>query len=96
MRRYGDDVLALDYVLAGFARTWTLPAWTGQWRAPMNKQLSHIAYARVREPKGWDHRMHIRILLEEFRKAWSTFQEAVIDRDFRAEYDRQFARWSIQ
>jgi len=47
--RKDDDILALDYLPAGTPRTWYLPTWEG-WRPHMNKQLTHIAYARVTAP----------------------------------------------
>ena len=91
--RYKDDVLALDYVPAGAptARTWSLPTWSLEWRGQMNKQLTHIAYERVRHPKEWDHRKWNQKLEKEFRDAWKLFLDAVIDTDFKAEFDKQIA-----
>ena len=91
--RCKDDVLALNYVPAGAptARTWSLATWTQEWRGQMNKQLTHIAYDRVRHTKEWDHRKWNQQLEREFRDAWKLFLDAVIDVDFKAEYDRQIA-----
>jgi hypothetical protein len=89
IRRYGDDVLALDYIVAGGTRTWDMPTWRSQWRSSMNKQLSHIAYERVRKPQRWDHEAYVSALLAEFRSAWTAFQGGVGDADFRDEFTHQ-------
>jgi hypothetical protein len=89
VRRYGDEIVALDYLPMQSSRSWSLPTWEKTWRAPMNKQLTHLAYARVREPQEWDHRKWVPLLETEFRGAWRTFWEAVTDAEFLAEYERQ-------
>lgn len=91
--RYKDDVLALDYVPVGSTRTWSLATWTQEWRNTMNKQLTHIAYERVRQPKEWVHWKWVPTLEGEFRDAWKIFWAAVIDADFKAEYDRLIAMY---
>src|SRR5579863_1641175 len=89
--RYKDDVIASDYLPGGTARTWALNTWTVEWRERMNKQLTHIAYDRVRAPKEWNHARWVPTLESEFRSAWKLFWDAVTDADFKAEYDRQVA-----
>ncbi len=91
VRRYGDDVLALDYIPPGSTRTWDLPTWTTRWRSAMNKQLNHIAYKRVRNPQQWNHLTYVPLLLAEFRAAWGAFQSAVGDSDLHNEYANQLA-----
>ena len=87
-RRYGDDVLALDYLPTGLREP--EPAYLAKaWRRPMNKQLTHIAYERVRRPQPWDHRKWIPPLEAEFRNAWRNFLGAVTNAAFKAEYERQ-------
>lgn len=88
-RQYGDDVLAVDFLPVGRIPTWSLPTWVNVWRRPMNKQLTHIAYERVRQPQSWDHRQWVSRLEAEFRNAWKDFWGAVTDADFKAEYERQ-------
>jgi hypothetical protein len=89
--RVKDDVLALDYLAVGSTRTWGLVTWSQEWRSTMNKQLTHITYERVRQPKIWDHRKWTPKLEREFRDAWKMFWDAVIDTDFKAEYDKQIS-----
>jgi hypothetical protein len=81
-----DDVLALDYLPVSAARTWELPAWTAEWRAATNKQLAHIAYSRDKE---WVHLKWVPLLEEEFRQAWRKFRKAIIDPDYKKEFDQQ-------
>jgi hypothetical protein len=81
-----DDVLALDYLPADTARTWELPVWTAEWRVAMNKQLAHIAYSRDKE---WVHLRWVPLLEEEFRQAWRNFRKAIIDPDYKKEFDQQ-------
>lgn len=81
-----DDVLALDYLPVSAPRTWELPIWTAEWREAMNKQLAHIAYSRDKE---WVHFKWVPQLEEEFRKAWRNFRNAIIDPDYKKEFDQQ-------
>ena len=90
-RRYGDEILALDFLPIQSSRSWNLPTWEDEWRALMNKQLTHIAYARVRKPHPWDHGKWVPRLEAEFREAWKTFRGTVADPEFSEEFDRQVA-----
>lgn len=89
IRRYGDEIIALDYLPMGTVRAWSLRTWEDTWRKPMNKQLTHIAYARIRQPKPWDHRKWVPRLEAEFREAWNGFWTTVSDAEFVGEYRRQ-------
>ena len=84
--REKDNVLATDYLPEGKDRTWSLPIWDGQWRAPMNKQLAHIALDRS---KVWDHQKWVPLLEKEFRDAWRKFRKAIVDEEFKREFERQ-------
>lgn len=88
-RKYGDEVIALDYLPVRSPRLWRLPIWESTWRAPMNRQLTHITYTRVRDPQAWDHRKWVPKLEAEFRDAWKSFWGTVTDREFLEEYRRQ-------
>jgi hypothetical protein len=90
--RSKDDVLALDYLPAGSKRVWDLPTWQQEWRTHMNKQLTHVAYARVIAPREWNHLKWNPKLLNEFRVAWKAFLAAVTDKDFDDEFERQIDR----
>jgi hypothetical protein len=89
--RYGQeqpDILALDYLPAGAVREWELPIWKGEWRDAMNKQLAHISYSRDKE---WNHRIWVPQLEREFREAWLKFRNAVVDSEYKKEFDKQLA-----
>jgi hypothetical protein len=94
--RYDDDVLALDYLPARSALTWDLPTWTSVWRKQMNKQLTHVAYARVLTPLEWDHTKWYPPLHQEFVAAWDKFQTAITDHDFKNEFERRKGSLAIQ
>jgi hypothetical protein len=81
-----DDVLALDYLPTDQTRGWSLPIWTAEWRDPMDKQLAHITYSRDKE---WDHRTWVPKLELEFRNAWWSFCQAIVDDGYKREFDRQ-------
>ncbi|MBK5291497.1 MAG: hypothetical protein JJE04_07475 [Acidobacteriia bacterium] len=68
------DILALDYLPSGFVPTWTLEAWTKEWRSAMNKQLAHVSFIRN---KSWDHRKWVPRLEAEFRETWGKFLAAL-------------------
>jgi hypothetical protein len=87
--RYKDDVLALDYLPAGSTRGWDLSTWQKEWRSHMNKQLTHVAYARVLAPREWNHLMWNPTLMREFRAAWGEFLAAVTDKVFRDQFEKQ-------
>ena len=52
----------------------------------MNKQLAHISYDRSKE---WDHLKWVQKLSDEFNKAWWDFRDAVTDKDYNKEFDKQ-------
>lgn len=64
------DILALDYLPAGAARSWDLPIWEAQWKGPMDKQLAHLTFRR---DWVWNHTKWIPKLEQEMREAWSRF-----------------------
>jgi hypothetical protein len=87
-RKEQDDILAIDYLPPNYVQSWDLPIWAKEWRAVMNKQLAHIAYKR---DKNWDHETEVRLLEAEFRKAWGDFLGAVIDPDYKKQFEEQLA-----
>lgn len=82
------DILANDYLPAGFARTWALPTWDLEWRAEMDKQLAHITFEREKE---WNHLSSVPRLETEMRTAWAKFLTAV-DPQHRCEFTAQLSR----
>jgi hypothetical protein len=70
------DILACDYLPAGFKRAWDLPTWEAEWQLEMDKQLDHITFEREKE---WDHRKWGPKLEREMRAAWAEFLKAVVD-----------------
>jgi hypothetical protein len=46
----GSDIVAADFL--GHVSPFRLPVWD-KWGGPMNKQLAHLTYARVTNPKAW-------------------------------------------
>jgi hypothetical protein len=81
------DILASDYLLPGFARTWTLPTWDLEWQAEMDKQLAHITFEREKE---WNHLKWVTKLESEMRTAWAEFL-AVVDPQHKPEFRAQLA-----
>jgi len=79
------DILAIDYLPAGSARTWTLPTWEKEWHAEMDKQLAHITFEREKE---WNHLKCVPSLESEMRTAWAEFLGAV-DRQHKPEFAAQ-------
>ena len=66
------DILASDYLPAGYTRKWTLPTWEQEWQAEMDKQLAHISFKREKE---WNHITWVPTLESEMRTArreWQT------------------------
>jgi len=82
------DILADDYLPAGFRRTWDLPSWEKEWQCEMDKQLAHITFDREKE---WDHTKWVPMLENEMRAAWAEFLKAVVD-PHKAEFATQIAR----
>ena len=89
--RSKDDVLALDYLPLGASKSWGLPKWDREWRDDMNKQLTHITYARVLAPHSWDHRVWVPKLRTEFVDTWKDFRLAITNSDFQDEFTRQIS-----
>lgn len=83
------ESLKASIARTGWIRNWSVPAWQKQWRSPMNDQLAHISYTRVREPQSWDHTKWVPKLQQEFQGAWRTFWQSVADPEYQAEYQRQ-------
>jgi len=82
------DILATDYLPAGFVRTWTLPTWEAEWQDEMDKQLAHITFERDKE---WNHLKWVPRLEAEMRAAWGAFLAAVTDPTNRVEFTAQIA-----
>lgn len=81
------DILASDYLPAGFTRTWALPTWEAEWQDEMDKQLAHITFERDKE---WNHTKWVPRLENEMRRAWAEFLKAVPD-PHKAEFEAQIA-----
>lgn len=88
-RRYPDEILAIDFLPTQLGPSWKLQIWTEKWRSVMNKQLTHLTYARASKPQPWDHTQWIPRLEAEFRSAWTAFWGSVSDSEFLSEYQRQ-------
>jgi hypothetical protein len=86
------DILASDYLRAGFNRTWVLPTWEAEWRDEMDKQLAHISFEREKE---WDHTKWVPRLENEMRSAWADFLKVVVD-PHRAEFAAQIAYCQVK
>ena len=82
------DILASDYLPAGFARTWTLPTWETEWQDEMDKQLAHITFERE---KKWEHWKWVPKLEAEMRTAWSAFLAAITDPAQKTEFTAQIS-----
>ena len=82
------DILASDYLPAGFTRTWALPAWGAEWQAEMDKQLAHITFERDKE---WNHLKWVPTLEAEMRTAWAAFLDAVVAPAHKNEFTAQIA-----
>jgi hypothetical protein len=82
------DILARDYLPAGFTRIWALPTWEAEWQAEMDKQLAHITFEREKE---WNHLRWVPTLEAEMRTAWADFLDAIFDPQHKAEFTAQIA-----
>lgn len=82
-----DDILAKHYVPGFYA---DLPVCTN-WRAPMNKQLVHVTYARDTSAREID-RAACKALYKELKDTWKEFRKGLVGGPYEAEFNNQIRR----
>jgi hypothetical protein len=82
-----NEMLVNDFLST--PQNFDVPLWTETWCKPMNRQLLHLSFERIRGSLSWDGSAN-RELLEQFRTAWRKFLEA-LEEPFFSEFARQIA-----
>ncbi|MGA2902270.1 MAG: hypothetical protein ABSD98_00440 [Candidatus Korobacteraceae bacterium] len=82
--RKKDDVIAEDFTASRV--DFDLSFWE-TWSEAMDKQLAHITYTRVRNPKGWDGSAN-EPLLKEFRSACTKFLDSLAE-PFKSRFEQE-------
>jgi hypothetical protein len=88
--RYKDDIMALDFLPKG-SKPFELPTWR-DWSKHMNKQLAHLAYARIYDSREWEHRSWVPEMIAEFRRSWTAFLEAIQDDEYKQEFEAHISK----
>jgi hypothetical protein len=81
------DIVAADFFPLKQKPRFRFPSWK-EWGTAMDKQIIHLAYERVTDPKHWDGYKENALFLAEFRTAWSLFLKKLPD-PYNAEFANQ-------
>jgi hypothetical protein len=88
--RDGKDIVAADFFPLKGKPRFRFPAWK-QWGKAMDKQIAHLSYERVTNPKPWDGYKENALFLEELQNAWKIFL-----RELPAPYKTEFEKKIIE
>ena len=83
----GVDIVAADFFPFKGKPRFRFPMWN-QWGKAMDKQIVHLTYSRVTEPKLWDGYSENALFLAEFRAAWKLFRSK-LDEPYESEFVKQ-------
>ena len=83
-----DDIVANHFLSTN--EKFVLSEWE-KWGRAMNKQLAHLTYARVTDPKPWDGYQDNKLLLDEFQSVWKTFLSKLHD-PYKRAFDEEIAK----
>ena len=81
------DIVAADFFPLKQKPRFRFPFWR-EWGTAMDKQMIHLSYERVTNPKHWDGYKENKQFLEEFRVAWRIFRKEVPE-PYRTEFINQ-------
>src|SRR5450759_1975393 len=60
------------------------------WHDAMNKQLMHVAFARVEKPKEWEGHDENKLFLAEFMKAWKRLRRN-LEEPYKSRFESEIA-----
>ena len=83
-----DDILAAHFLKRKL--TFDLSNWS-LWHEAMNKQLMHVTFARVKQPKKWEGHDENKLSLDEFMEAWKEFRRN-LEEPYKSRFDSEIAK----
>jgi hypothetical protein len=86
-RRGGNDDIVAEHYAPGFSAL--LPV-CDDWRGPMNKQLTHVTYAREKGGREIDGTAS-RALYAELKRTWREFRAKLVGGIYEAPFNEQLA-----